>query len=149
MDDNKVVIDKFEGDMYFLSNFYAVTFEYKGVTYLNSEAAFHAQKEPGREQEFSMLFPDKAKKLGRSVKLREDWESVKDDIMYDIVYEKFKQKPELLKLLIDTVDAELIEGNWWNDTYWGVCNGKGENKLGKILMRVREELRDTLYKESE
>lgn len=138
------MIDRFEGDMYFLSNFYPVEFIYKGVKYLNSEAAFHAQKQPGREHEFANLTPDQAKKLGRSVKLREDWEVVKNDIMHDIVYEKFNQNPNLRRLLIDTGDAYLMEGNWWGDTYWGVCKGIGKNQLGIILMKVRDELSSTM-----
>ena len=99
------MIYRFEGDMYFLSNFYPAEFIYKGVKYLNSEAAFHAQKQPGREHEFANLSPDQAKKLGRSVELRKDWETVKNDIMHDIVYEKFNQNPELRRRLIDTGDA--------------------------------------------
>ena len=138
------MIDRFEGDMYFLSNFYPAEFIYKGVKYLNSEAAFHAQKQPGREHEFANLSPDQAKKLGRSVKLREDWEDVKNDIMYEIVYEKFNQNLDLLKLLIDTGDDYLIEGNWWGDTYWGVCKGIGKNQLGIILMKVRDEFSKTM-----
>ena len=60
--------------------------------------------------------------------------------MYDVVKAKFSIK-HLKEMLLATGNEELIEGNLWNDTYWGVCNGKGQNKLGKILMRVREELR--------
>lgn len=138
------MIDRFEGDMYFLSNFYPAEFIYKGVKYLNSEAAFHAQKQPGREHEFANLSPDQAKKLGRSVELRKDWETVKNDIMHDIVYEKFNQNPDLRRRLIDTGDAYLIEGNWWGDTYWGVCKGIGKNQLGVILMKVRDEFCSTI-----
>ena len=62
--------------------------------------------------------------------------------MEDICRAKFTQNEELKKKLIDTGDATLIEGNTWNDTFWGVCNGVGENNLGKILMKIREELKD-------
>ena len=72
--------------------------------------------------------------------LRKDWEQVKDDIMYEVVRAKFIQHPILAQQLLDTRDAELIEGNNWGDTYWGVCNGYGKNMLGRILMRVRDEL---------
>lgn len=71
--------------------------------------------------------------------LRPDWEEVKDDVMYTVCKAKFLQNPGLLKKLLDTGDAELIEGNTWNDQIWGVCNGSGENRLGKILMRIRDE----------
>lgn len=136
------VIDKFEGDYYFLSNFYPIPMIYQGVEFANSEAAFHAQKCVERREEFTHLTPSDAKKLGRQVQLREDWEHVKDQIMLEIVRNKFIQHPSLEEALINTGDAELIEGNWWHDTYWGVCNGVGQNKLGKILMRVRAELTD-------
>lgn len=83
-----------------------------------------------------------AKKFGKTcVNLRPDWETVKDDIMYDIVLSKFTHNPELKELLIKTGDAYLEETNTWHDTYWGVYNGKGLNKLGKILMRVRDVLK--------
>ena len=55
---------------------------------------------------------------------------------------KFTQNEELKEKLLATENEELVEGNTWHDTYWGVCNRRGKNKLGKILMRIREELRD-------
>lgn len=72
--------------------------------------------------------------------LRPDWEYIRVDVMTELVRKKFSQEP-LRSQLIATGDAELIEGNWWNDTFWGVCNGVGENNLGKILMKVRDEIR--------
>lgn len=72
--------------------------------------------------------------------LRDDWEEVKDDLMYRIVLAKFLQNPSLADALIKTGNAQLIEGNTWGDTYWGMCDSVGENKLGEILMRVRDEL---------
>ena len=94
-----------------------------------------------QRKNFLGLDPSSAKRKGRRVKLRNDWEEVKDQIMYEIVLNKFSQNEELRKKLIATGDEYLEEGNTWYDTYWGVCNGKGKNKLGKILMQVREELR--------
>ena len=75
--------------------------------------------------------------------LRPDWETIKTTIMETIVRANFKQHPDLAKRLIETDDAELIEGNDWNDTFGGVDiqTGKGENHLGKILMSIREEFR--------
>ena len=67
---------------------------------------------------------------------------VKDNIMYFIIRNKFIQNDDLMEKLVATGNAELIEGNWWKDTYWGVCEGIGENKLGKILMQVRKECID-------
>lgn len=85
--------------------------------------------------------PSEAKKLGKSAKLVPFWENVKVGIMYKLVHEKFFQNPELAKWLIETKGRELVEGNTWNDTFWGVCNEKGKNYLGKILMKVRKEIK--------
>lgn len=88
--------------------------------------------------------PGLAKKMGRSVSLRPDWEDIKDDVMLEGLYRKFADD-ELAEWLLDTGDEELIEGNWWGDRYCGVCNGVGQNKLGKLLMKVREELAEEKY----
>lgn len=134
-------ITSFKGEYYFLSNFYSAPVVFEGVRYENNEAAFQAAKCPSRKHEFCNLNPSEAKQLGRQVELRPDWEDVKDSIMYRICKEKFMQNPDIRVKLIGTKDAELVEGNDWNDTIWGVCNGVGENRLGKILMRVREEIK--------
>ena len=133
-------INEFRGDYFFLSNFCHAEINYQGKTYWNNESAFQAMKCPQRADEFQELGPREAKRLGRSVKLRSDWTKVKEQIMYEICLAKFIQHPDLREKLLNTGDAELEEGNNWNDTEWGVCNGVGENKLGKILMRVREDL---------
>ena len=135
------MINEFRGKYYFLSNFYNRKIKYKDLTFENNEAAFHSEKDLTKRKEFCNLNPSEAKKLGRRVKLREDWGKVKDQIMYKIIFIKFTQHEDLKQKLIDTGDEELIEGNTWNDTYWGTCRGNGKNKLGEILMRVREELR--------
>lgn len=134
-------INEFKDDYFFLSNFYPAPVTFKGITYYNSEAAFQAQKCPERAKEFIRLFPSNAKALGRKVSLRSDWEEVKDSIMYHIVFAKFNSNEELRQKLIETGDTPLIEGNTWHDTYWGVCDGVGKNKLGKILMEVRRILK--------
>lgn len=133
-------IDLFDGEHRFLSNFYGVPVSYNGIRYLNNEAAFQAQKDPERALEFADLPPNKAKRLGRRVSLRPDWDTVKDQIMYELNQRKYAH-PNMRAKLLATGDRELIEGNHWNDRYWGVCNGTGQNKLGKILMTIRAELR--------
>lgn len=137
-------IDRFKDDYFFLSNFYEVPVEYDGLKYGSSESAFQAQKceFPAKRVEFQNLNPSKSKALGRKVTLREDWDEVKNRVMLEIVRNKFKQNPELKEKLIATGDAYLEEGNWWGDKTWGVCNGVGENRLGKILMKVRDELKN-------
>ena len=134
------MIDKFDGEYAWLSNFYDAPVIYNGRRYLNSESAFQAAKCPGREQEFENLKPGQAKRLGRRIGLRQDWDAVKDGIMYEVCAQKFLQNPALLRKLIDTGNEELIEGNTWGDRYWGVCDGIGKNHLGKILMKLRDEL---------
>ena len=136
-------IDSFKGEYFFLSNFYPTKIKYNGIQYLNNEAAFQAQKCTTMEDriKFSYLNPSDAKRLGRRIILRNDWESVKISIMHDIVFEKFKQNPHLTKKLLDTGDVYLEEGNNWGDRIWGTVNGVGRNELGKILMEVRKELK--------
>lgn len=140
-------IDNFRGKYYFLSNFSYSNIAYEGVNYQNGEAAFQAMKiiDPDRRKSFSHLPPNKAKSKGRNVKLRHDWEKVKDEIMYKITIAKFTQNSSLKRKLLDTGNAKLIEGNTWDDTYWGVCRGKGKNKLGKILEKARDEIRSGLH----
>lgn len=135
-----VSISEFRGEYYFLSNFYSAPVTYNGMCFENNEAAFQAAKCPERMTEFCHLNPSEAKRLGRRVKLRGDWEAVKDTVMYEICKAKFSQNPDLADKLAATKDAELIEGNTWGDRIWGVCDDVGENRLGKILMRVRAEM---------
>lgn len=126
----------------FLSNFYHSPVKYRNLIYLNAEAAFQAQKESCEKdkEQYTRMNPAQAKLVGRNCNLRKDWEEIKEQTMYEIVKAKFTQNEALARLLLATGDAYLEEGNWWHDTTWGVCNGVGQNKLGKILMRVREEL---------
>lgn len=141
----------FRGKFGFLSNMHATAFEWDGRTYRNSEAAFQSAKslDPAVRDEFSEMTGAVAKREGKKVRLRGDWESVKDEIMEEVVRAKFSQNPDLLQKLIDTGDIELMEGNAWHDTYWGVDlkTGKGENRLGIILMKIRAELGGAEYVE--
>ena len=134
-------IDDFRGDYMFLSNFFEAPVTINGIKFRNNEAAFQAQKWPSHANEVANLTASEAKSLGRRVMLRPDWEQVKDVLMYRIVYAKFAQNSALRERLLKTGDTELVEGNTWGDRYWGVVDGYGENKLGKILMEVRGELR--------
>ena len=116
------MINVFKGQNFFLSNFYTCNIEYDGLKFNNVEAAFQAQKCVDDEQKkaFTGISGADAKRLGRRVKLRTDWESVKVDIMKELVKQKFIQNPELLKRLMDTGDEELVEGNYWGDTFWAL-----------------------------
>jgi ribA/ribD-fused uncharacterized protein len=138
-------IEVFDGVYHFLSNFFLIAVEYEGITYCCSECAFQAAKTLNMKdrERFISMAPGKAKREGRKLKLRENWDAIKDTVMLEIVRAKFRQNPELAERLIATGDAELIEGNYWGDDYWGVCHVElGKNKLGKILMQVRSELKD-------
>lgn len=152
-----MAIKGFRGEYYFLSNFSDSKITIGGYTFQNGEAAFHSFKNEGRGYKIGLQYlePSKAKQLGRRCKLRSDWEEVKDDVMYQVVYAKFSQNEDLKKALLATGDKELIEENVWHDNYWGVCicnkctesrirynyDESSYNHLGKTLMRVRDELR--------
>ena len=138
-------IDSFRDRYSFLSNFYEKPVEYNGLVYNNNEAAFQAQKSMDMSERlvFTDMNAPSAKKHGRKIRLRNDWEQVKNTIMYEICLEKFKQNPDLRQKLLDTGNAHLEEDNCWGDREWGTVNGVGKNKLGKILMRVRSELKES------
>lgn len=141
-------IGQFDGKYAFLSNFYTTPVVYENIPYPSSEAAFQAAKclDPDDRRAFTTVNPGKAKRMGRQVALRPDWDEIRDQVMYDIVKDKFTRNRDLAQALLATGDAYLEEGTYWHDRYWGVCTcnrcrGQGLNKLGQILMRVRNELR--------
>ncbi len=136
------MISKFSGKYKFLSNFYPCKISYLGLTFLNAEAAFQAAKSinPEERKDFEFLSPSQAKKMGRKIELRSDWEQMKIKVMSEILAIKFSD-PELRQMLLDTGEEELVEGNTWNDRFWGVCSGEGKNVLGKLLMELRTKIR--------
>lgn len=142
------VISDFRKKNSFLSNFFEKPFIWKDRMFMSAEGAFQSEKstDPAVQEKFTRMTPKEAKEAGRRLALRPDWESVKDEIMEEIIYEKFSQNDSILYKLIETGNATLIEGNTWHDTYWGVdaFSGEGENKLGIILMKVRARLIDEL-----
>lgn len=142
------VIREFKGQYRFLSNFYMVPIEFEGEIYPSSEHAYMAAKTEVfaiRKQIAACATPAEAKKMGRRIKLRDGWETMKYNVMLDILRSKFSGSAMQYKLLL-TCDAELVEGNWWGDKIWGVClkTGQGQNLLGKALMQVRKELQSRL-----
>lgn len=142
--DDQPRIESFKGKYSFLSNFHPSKVKFEGLIYPTSEHAFQAAKTLNmdiRKRFCSYDSPGIAKRMGRKIELRSDWEEVKVSTMKKIVKLKFLQHPVLTKRLLNTGNTKLIEGNTWNDTFWGVCRGKGENNLGKILMEVRDELK--------
>ena len=133
----------FKGYYRFLSNFYPARIFYAGEVYRTNEHAYQAAKSSSvsqREMIQKITSPGKAKRIGNKLILREDWESIKLETMRYLVRQKFFNHSSLAKLLVETGDREIIEGNTWNDTYWGMCKGYGDNHMGKILMEVRADV---------
>jgi len=146
---NNPPITHFQGSYRFLSNFFPATITFGGLKYYSVEHAFQAAKTLDPVKRAPLTFahgtelswnPGKAKVYGRSLELRPDWEDVKFKVMGQLLREKFTEHADLGKKLIATGTRELIEGNYWGDRIWGVCDGEGENRLGKLLMEIREEL---------
>lgn len=138
------MIDSFSGEYRFLSNFYQAEVEFEGMMYPSTEHAYQAAKTLDLKSRamFQGGTAGQAKRLGQVIILRDDWtnDNVKISVMYAVLLDKFTRHQDLRKQLIATSPNELIEGNTWNDTFWGVCDGKGKNWLGKLLMSIRQEI---------
>lgn len=136
----------------FLSNFYPVFVYYEGMRFPSVEHAFQAAKTNDMEvRKGFMIIPSaaEAKQWGRQIKMRKDWDSVKVDVMEMLLRQKFA-RPVLREQLLNTRDAILINGNNYRDTFWGVYKGSGENHLGRLLMKIRQEItEEESKKESE
>lgn len=137
-----VHIKGFFGDYRFLSNFEPALVEYGGLMFPSTENAYQAAKTTDIEQrgKFMYITPAESKKLGRKIVIRDDWEAIKLDVMKKVCLYKFEYDKELKAKLLATGTKYLEETNYWKDTFWGVCNGIGQNHLGKILMEIRDEL---------
>lgn len=139
----KDTIRKFSGEHAFLSNFYGSPLYLDRKLYPTVEHAYQASKtldEDGRNAIRLAVSPSYAKRLGNTIPLRSDWEDVKLNCMLSLLRKKFRIFA-LQRELLKTGDRLLVEGNQWGDRFWGVCNGKGKNHLGKLLMQVRDEIR--------
>ena len=141
-------ITRFTDEYYFLSNFYPCLCEFEGLEYPTAEHAFQAAKTLDPQKRVLIqhcISPGAAKKMGKHVDLRKDWENIKGEVMLVVLRSKFENR-ELKEKLLSTEDSILIEGNSWCDNGWGVCfceecNGIGKNMLGTLLMQVREEIK--------
>ena len=137
----------FDGDYRFLSNFYPSIVEYDGLQYPTVEHAYQAAKtlNPTQREEIQLCGQAwKAKKLGRYVHMRHDWNDIKVQTMEVLLRKKFVGYHELSLKLYQTNDLYIEETNHWGDIFWGVCNGHGQNVLGNLLMKIRSEIR-SLY----
>ena len=131
------------------SNFAPYPFELKVKLWPTSEHFFQAQKFADTEHEEAIRLaksPMVAARMGRSRErpLRQNWEAVKDDVMRDALRAKFEQHPALKSRLLGTGDAELVE-HMKKDRYWADGgDGTGKNRLGELLMELRQQLRTNL-----
>lgn len=137
-------IESFRDEYDFLSNFFASPLVHDGISYPTVEHAFQAAKTLDFRDRILIskcTTAGKAKRRGRGVELRPDWEHVKVEIMKELLIQKFARHHDLKFRLLLTDGIELIEGNFWGDTFWGVCDGRGKNILGQLLELVRELLK--------
>lgn len=144
MNNIPAIIGPFRDDYRFLSNFWPCTVWFDGESYLSTEAAYQAAKtlDTKLREPFKYMWAAEAKRAGRKLVIREDWEQVKEGVMLELLRYKFGNNQQLRTKLLATGTAKLVEYNTWHDTYWGVCGGAGQNRLGILLMQVREELRN-------
>jgi hypothetical protein len=147
------MIDSFQGEHRFLSNFWPAEMVINGINYPTAEHVYQAHKTKDldiRKHVAKLAKPGMAKIFGKTMDLREDWEQIKIPLMKEILVIKFNSKrPELQKKLLDTLPNKLVEGNHWHDNFWGYCycdkcqnipHEEKLNHLGKLLMEVRDNL---------
>lgn len=144
------LIDEFRGQYFWLSNFFCAPIMYNGEYYASTEHAYQAAKTEDEKErkEIQLSTCARARDLGQKVTLKKDWSTSRTKVMYDIVKLKFETHPELKSKLLATKSAYLVEGNHWHDNFWGSCScgncpDSGENHLGLILAKIRNELRET------
>ena len=144
------MIDCFDGHWAFLSNFYWNEIEFEDITYPTNEHFFQAMKTLDIDERRAIAncrTPGQAKRMGRRVALRSDWEVVKESVMLEGLCLKFADE-QLADWLLETGDEELVEGTTWHDNEWGNCSCpkcahiEGKNKLGRLLMIVRDMIKD-------
>lgn len=128
-------IERFVGKYHFLSNFYI---ESDGSTVEHQYQASKATNIEDYMYVISQPTPGKAKHAGRKIRIRPEWETIKLIVMEELLRKKFSNL-ELAQKLLETGSTVLVEGNAWGDTFWGVYEGKGQNHLGILLMKIRDE----------
>ncbi len=140
------MIGPFVGENKFLCNFSESLIRYEGITYPTVEHAFQAAKTQDKQKRLDMSqlkTPRLVKSAGRSLKMTAGeiitWNKKRISVMEEILRIKF-QDPVLGSKLLATGNEELVEINHWYDRFWGVCEGRGENNLGKLLMKIRADL---------
>jgi ribA/ribD-fused uncharacterized protein len=138
---------EFQGKYRWLSNFWPTQVVLDGQIFPSVENAYQAAKtNPLQRAQFRYCTAWQAKRLGRTVEIRADWEQEKVPTMRALLAQKFSQGSELGEKLKETGDCQIIEGNYWGDVFWGVCKGRGQNWLGKLIMEQRTILQNTEIK---
>ena len=134
-------ITAFTGGYDFLSNSFPCSVEIDGLKFNSAEAAFWAQrvKDVNARRKCARLNPNKAREKAMNAVPIDDWDELKEDIMKKILKIKFSN-PDLKKKLKDTKKLKLLNNTTYRDEYWGIHLGKGKNKLGVLLMELRDEL---------
>ena len=147
----KIMINGFTNQYRYLDNSFHSPFRYRGQWWDTVTHAYQAMKTDDKDEQRKIMLapnPSAAYLLGKRVRLRENWDRIRDFVMMECIIKKFEQNEQIRKKLIETKDEVLIAKNYWHDNYWGVCNCKDckvynevckdNNKLGIILMEVRE-----------
>lgn len=158
------MITEFQREYRWLSNFYPAVVLYKGVQYSSVEHAYmsaksdsnffaFASKKELNWKEFcqdSSNSPATIKRMSRKITLVDNWDDIKLQVMEECLRSKFSQDPFKI-MLLETGDQHLQEGNWWSDVYWGVNlkTNKGENNLGKLIMKIRTDLKSKNHEKHE
>ncbi len=138
------MIGPFKGEYKFLSNFYPSPLVYRGWQCPTAEHAYQASKALSifdRNEVLAAPTPGEAKRIGSKINTHNAWKGSRTRFMRAAVSAKFRQNTDLAKKLLATGNEELVEINYWGDTFWGVCNGKGKNLLGRILMEIRDQVK--------
>lgn len=139
------MILQFKDEYRWLSNFWLSVVVYEGIEYPSVENAYQSSKTLDLEHRkyFETCTSGQAKRRGKELNIRSDWDTIKLSIMEDLLIQKFKH-PELRQKLIDTGNQKIREGNNWNDRFWGVClkTGLGENHLGYLIVKIRDRIND-------
>ena len=138
------MIKEFKGKYRWLSNFAPCKVQLDGIEYPSTENAYQAAKTINMKErtKFETITAGQAKRAGKRITTREDWDEVKLRVMEDLNRQKYSKGLYKAKLLA-TGEVKIQEGNYWGDRFWGVCNGAGLNHLGKIIMKIRTELNQT------
>ncbi len=143
-------IDRFSGSSAFLNNFYPSSFTFAGIDYATNEHFFNAHKTVNLDERLFIAqapTPAEAKKRGRRVQLRPGWDTVIRYVVMALGLSLKFADPALRFQLLETGNAQLVEGTTWHDTHWGICvcrrhAGQGQNHLGRMLMELRTQLRE-------